>query len=304
VSSDYIPRLRAELVRAAERRRSPWRRFAPPLRPLVTAAVVGLLIVAVALAAGRGGDGSDELRFSAGGNAAERAAGVLRERFAAAGLSDATASVRPDGLVTIDVPADADAVVTALLRPGEFAIYDWETSVLGPDGRPAPDDEAVTGGASAGSWGALSRPEADARAAAAKEGALVVRAESPGPGRWYALGGEPALTSADIASAEPVIDPLLEQPAIAIEFEERGQDAFTELTRTIAQRGADAGVDQHFAMVFDGEILAVPYISYRENPDGIDGARGAQIPGFSGQTARTMAAMLVSGPLPAEFQPR
>ena len=118
------------------------------------------------------------------------------------------------------------------------------------------------------------------------------------------MGGEPALTSDDIASAEPVRDRLLNEPSAGIEFTERGQSAFHTLTRGIAERGADVREWQHLVMVIDDRIVSVPYINYRDNPDGIDGVSGAQISGdMTAQTARWIAAMLDSGPLPAELLP-
>ena len=46
------------------------------------------------------------------------------------------------GTLTITAPG---AAATALTAPGRFAIYDWERSVLGPDGRPAPTDAGGDG---------------------------------------------------------------------------------------------------------------------------------------------------------------
>jgi preprotein translocase subunit SecD len=304
MSSDYIPRLRAELVRAAERRQPRWRRFALPLRPLVAAAAVALIVVAVVVAVDRGGSGSGEFEYTVAAGAAEQAAEVMRERLEAGGVRGATVSVGSDGRLAIDAPPEARAAVAALTRPGEFAIYDWEASVLGPDGKPAPGDPSVTGGENAGMGAATSRAQAETRAAAAPGDARVVRALGGSTEHWYALGGEPALTSADVASAEPILDRQAMLPAVAIEFDEHGQEAFSELTRGIARRGAQVREWQHLVMVFDDEIVSVPYINYREAPDGIDGADGAYVSGdMSGQTTRWMSAMLVSGPLAAELLP-
>jgi preprotein translocase subunit SecD len=301
MSSDFIPRLRAELVRAAERRRSPWQRVLPALRPMAAVAALALVVVAVVVAVDRGGSRSGEFEYTVAGAAAEQAAEVMRERLAVAGVAGATVSVGADGRLVIDAPPEARSAVAALTRPGEFAIYDWEASVLGPGGRPAPLDDDVTGGDGAGSAAAVTRAEAEARAAAAGD-ARVVRAI--GLDLWYALGGEPALTSADLAGAQPITDPMRNMPAVAIEFTERGQTAFSTLTRAIARRGADAREFQHLAMLIDDRIVNVPFINYREEPDGIDGAGGGQIAGgLTEQAARWTAAILVSGPLPAELLP-
>jgi SecD/SecF fusion protein len=300
VSSDYIPRLRAELVRAAERRHSPWRRALPALRPLVAAATVALVVVAVVMALDRSGSATDELEYTVPAGAVEQAADVMRERFEAAGIRDASVSIGSDGRLVIDAPA---APLAALTQPGELAIYDWETRVLGPDGRPAPRDPDVTGGDSAGAAAGTSRPQAETRVAAAG-GGRVVRTLANTPEPWYALGGEPALTSADVATAQPIRDRFADEPAVAIEFTKSGQDGFSELTRAVARRGAAERSLQHFAMIIDDRIMTIPYIDYREAPDGIDGAGGAQLTGgMTAETARWIAAMLVSGPLPAELLP-
>jgi SecD/SecF fusion protein len=55
-------------------------------------------------------------------------------------------------------------------------------------------------------------------------------------------------------------------------------------------------------MVVDDRIAAIPFIDYRQNPDGIDGSSGAQIAGgLSPDDARRLAAILDSGPLPGEL---
>jgi hypothetical protein len=83
-----------------------------------------------------------------------------------------------------------------------IAFYDGEASVLGPGGEPAPRDPSVTGAPDAERAAAVTRAEAEARAAR-QPGALVGRAEH-GSG-WFALGGESALTDAAVAGAEPLV---------------------------------------------------------------------------------------------------
>lgn len=56
-----------------------------------------------------------------------------------------------------------DPALQAKMR--RLAFYDWEPNVIGPGGRPAPDDPAVTGGVDAGHAGALSLYDAVLRAA-------------------------------------------------------------------------------------------------------------------------------------------
>ena len=156
MSSDYIPRLRRELLRAGATKPSRWAPAARGLRPLAAAAAVALVVLAVVLAFPRGDEqpsrpveppaGTLQLSYRGEPSSAAASARVMRERLAAAGVRDASVSVAAGGSLTITVPAAARADVAALVRSGRLAIYDWERSVLGPRSTPAPRDESVTGG--------------------------------------------------------------------------------------------------------------------------------------------------------------
>jgi SecD/SecF fusion protein len=183
--SEYIPRLREELVaaaareRAGERRRRAVRplRFAPVLAAAAVAAAFVLAVTTIDLADDErpvaelpaGTSLAYRLTPAPGRDAAadaERAAEVLRARLAASGLGGARVTVAGDRL-GLDVDKAAVKTVAALAVPGELGIYDWEASVLGPDGRPAPGDEQVTGGPGAGRSAAVSQYEAVQRASKA-----------------------------------------------------------------------------------------------------------------------------------------
>jgi preprotein translocase subunit SecD len=289
-SSDYISRLRGELLRAAAQ--EPAHRPARALRrfrPVVVAAALAAVVVAVALTFTDGTErevAADGVRLEyrvEPAAAAEDTAACLRDRLDALGVEGATVTATPGG-VTVTAPVD----VTALTQPGRFAIYDWESSVLGPRGRPAPDDERVTGGEGAGQMGALTQREAEERGPAF---------QTP-EGGWFALGGTPALTNADIARASAATDPMNDEPIVVVDLTAEGERAFRELTRDVAHRGADFRTDQHIAITLDDRLASVPYISWREAPDGLDGP--VQISGgLTPESARQLAAILSSGPLPA-----
>jgi preprotein translocase subunit SecD len=228
----------------------------------------------------------------------------MRDRLAAAGVDGVEVSAA-GGTLAITAPRSARADVAALVQSGRLAIYDWEGSVLGPRGVPAPGDASVTGGQDAGRAAATSKAEAARRAG----GGQVVRGEGDG---WFALGGTPALTNADIERARgDVFDVPTGDPIVALELTDDGQKAFTELTRRIAERGAanatpGSGLEsvQHFVIVVDDRIASVPFIDFRQNPDGIDGATGMQISGgLTPDTARQLAALLSAGPLKAPLEP-
>ena len=214
-------------------------------------------------------------------------------------------SLAPTGDLAIVAPAGARADVAALVRSGRLAIYDWERGVLGPRGAPAPNDASVTGGQDAGHDAAITKAAADARGRA-------VRALGSAPNGWFALGGAPALTNADIARARAAVDPMTHEPIVALDFTARGQTAFAALTRSLAHRGSAAAPTldrageslQHLAIVIDDRIVSVPFIDFRQAPDGIDGAAGAQISGgLTPETARRLAALLTAGPLAADLVP-
>jgi preprotein translocase subunit SecD len=248
MSSDYIPRLRSELLRAGA---APQRRWRPALalRPVAVAAAVALLVVAVVIALPLGTDERAAGPGAAGHTysveppaAAEQTAKVIRDRLDAAGV-DADVSVAGSTLTI----SDADGKdIASLVKPGRLTIFDWERH------------------------------------------------------------GAPALTNADIERAVVAKDVQTGEPVVVLELTAHGQAAFKALTRELARRGADkappgAGVEsfQHLAIALDGTVLSKPYINFQVNPDGIDGADGAQISDhLTDQTARELAAVLNGGPLP------
>jgi preprotein translocase subunit SecD len=217
-------------------------------------------------------------------SASGSAAPILRARLAAAGIAPAEVSASGDR-VQVVVPAASRDTVPALLQPGRLALYDWETSVIG-------GLEPVSGS------------EARARAASSPD-AVVVRSETVSE-QWFALRDRKAIVNADVAGARAVVDPSTGEPVVAVSLTRAGQRAFLDLTREVAQRGADHALggdpvqtSQHFAIVVDDRIASLPYVNWRENPDGIDGAAGLHVAGgLTADSARVLAAVLSTGPLP------
>jgi hypothetical protein len=310
--SEYIPRLREELVSAAARERAGVRRRSGVrLRPVAVAvAVAAAVAVAVVLAVHVPNDettvaGGAALTYRAvPPGAAGDAAAVLRARIAAARIEGASVTVSGDS-IGVDGPVDQIAPLTV---PGVLGIYDWEASVLGPDGRPVPRDESVTGGVSPEN-GAVSRQEAERRASRAAGGAHVVQ----GANGWYALDDSAAVGNADVASAIGFTEPAMRSPSVAIDLTPSGQQRFHTLTREIAQRGAryatpgESPLDgaQHLAIVLDDRLVSLPFIDYEQAPDGIDGRGGVQIQDdMTLGRAREIAAILSAGPMPADLEPQ
>jgi preprotein translocase subunit SecD len=311
MSSDYIPRLRAELLRAGAAPQPRWRPTLA-LRPLAVATGVGALIVAAVIALPLG---SDERAVSPATApvsstytvdppaAAEQTAQIMRDRLAGAEIDGAQVSVT-DSTLTITAPASARADVATLIEPGRIAFYDWEGNVLGPNGKPEPADTGVTGDPDAGTGSALTKAEAEARAARDPGGRAVEAQDGKG---WFALGGTPALTNQDITGARATDDGPGDNWVVRLDINARSLPKFHDLVDRVAQRGMehappDATVEDffHFAIVVDDRVASVPYIDFNRPPNVLD----AQIMLWGGkaQDARDLAAVLDAGPLPATLR--
>ena len=101
------------------------------------------------------------------------------------------------------------------------------------------------------------------------------------------------------------------QSIVLMQFTDKGGDTFHDITRELAirgrlktgQLGSETALNQHFAIVLDGEIRSWPSIDFQENPDGISGQTGAQITGLgSAQEAKELALVLQTGALPVRFE--
>jgi SecD/SecF fusion protein len=136
--------------------------------------------------------------------------------------------------------------------------------------------------------------------------------ENAEPG-WFALKDDPALSGTEITSPKQETDEL-GQPNVTFKFTDSGRQAFQEVTRRIAQRGAARAIGPaagseaeersgHFAVILDNEVKTRPIINFEQNPDGIDGRTGAQISGgfTSNADAQELASFLQRGALPVNL---
>ena len=317
--SEYIPRLREELVEAAARERAGQRHLRVRPRRLALIAAVGAIAAAAVFGVMAIDLPNDErpvgpvppsqglaYRVTPADRAAA-AASVLRARIAAAGIAGATVSVNGDRIGVDAAPADR-ARVAALSVPGALAIYDWETSVLGGEA-PVSKYEAVRRAAKApptqgprAYWlvdnaarevlagpgptpGAVLGTQmvpAGTRVLAVPGGARLVH-DTHG---WYALAGDAALGNADVATARATPDPT-GRGGVTLDLTPTGLAGFRALTREVARQGAaDATPGEnpvfgshHIAIVLDDELAALPYVNFQEAPDGIDGSDGLPIEG-------------------------
>jgi SecD/SecF fusion protein len=328
------------------------------------------------------------------GETLERAVRIMRMRLAALGI--AGSEVRRVGGREIDVELPDEHGIrlsqSEVGSSGQLFFYDWEPNVIGPNGKPAPTERLLTGGAEAASvrFGLF---EYDAVLRAAKRPAIIrsndttltpgcITAQVGGCvyGGWYLLdtrhermlcaGGKPVCAPQDtktdlytdgyrrqtdvqpeavhvnpgtvLVQAHPeefdgrVVnsspnsfyvlndDPVLSgadiydpqqgvadgSPDVVFGLYPHGRTVFEQMTRAIAHRGLEAqlpgvsksAAEQHFAIVFNEQVLSAPSIDFTEYPEGIDAANGSSIAGgFTDATAGRLAAELRLGALPVRL---
>ena len=80
------------------------------------------------------------------------------------------------------------------------------------------------------------------------------------------------------------------------------------MTAAIARRGSlvsglGQSLNQHFAVALDNQLITVPFIDYKQYPDGINGDNGADISGsFTISSAQDLANELRLGALPINLK--
>jgi preprotein translocase subunit SecD len=178
-------------------------------------------------------------------------------------------------------------VPPALTAQGGLEFYDLEPSLsAGPSATPPQVQRGTV----------LVKCKSDA--------ALCPRIGKPRRTYYYLFKTPPAMTGADIKAqgTTSAHDPQTGQPVVLIQFTDHGSRVFTYgITRKEAHRGAKRGARQHFAIVFDRDLVTFPSIDYREYPDGIPSGLGVQITGLSSAEAQTITAVLQAGQLPTGF---
>ncbi len=102
-------------------------------------------------------------------DAIQRTIDIMRERVDQLGVAEPEIQQSGDDQINVALPdvSDLREAIRQVGTVAQMAFYDWEINVIGPDGRPDPDNPEVTGGPSAGtaaSPGALTLYDALQRA--------------------------------------------------------------------------------------------------------------------------------------------
>jgi SecD/SecF fusion protein len=129
--------------------------------------------------------------------------------------------------------------------------------------------------------------------------------------QFYVLKDNVALFGSDITNPQPSTNPNSGKPDITFGFRSKGKTEFQSVTAQIARRGAlvsglGQSLNQHFAVALSGQtpqLITVPYIDYKQYPDGINGDDSANISGnFSITSAHDVANELRLGALPVNLE--
>jgi SecD/SecF fusion protein len=126
--------------------------------------------------------------------------------------------------------------------------------------------------------------------------------------QFFVLKDHVALGSSDITSPQQSTDPNTGRPIITFGFNSKGKTEYQNVTAQITRRGSlvsgrGQSLNQHFAVALDNQLITVPYIDYKQYPDGINGDAGADISGsFTTTYAQDLANELRLGALPLNLK--
>ncbi len=126
--------------------------------------------------------------------------------------------------------------------------------------------------------------------------------------QFFVLKDNIALRGNEITNPQQSSDPNTGQPDVTFGFTSKGKSAFQNTTAAIARRGSlvsglGQSLNQHFAVALDNTLITVPYIDYKQYPDGINGDNGADISGnFTISSAQDLANELRLGALPIQLK--
>src|SRR5947209_704968 len=126
--------------------------------------------------------------------------------------------------------------------------------------------------------------------------------------QFFVLKDNVSLQGNDVNNPQQSSDPNTGQPNVTFGFSSKGKKAFQSVTQTIARRGSlvsglGQSLQQHFAVALDNQLITVPFIAYKQYPDGINGDNGADISGsFTISSAQDLANELRLGALPINLK--
>jgi len=126
--------------------------------------------------------------------------------------------------------------------------------------------------------------------------------------QFFVLKDDVALRGSDITNPQQTTDPNNGVPDVTFEFTSKGKIEFQNVTAQIADpsdlvSGLGQTLNQHFAVALDNQLITVPFIDYKQCPDGINGDTGGDIAGsLTITSAQNLANELRLGALPLNLK--
>lgn len=126
--------------------------------------------------------------------------------------------------------------------------------------------------------------------------------------QFFVLKDNIALRGSDIINPRQTKDPNTGAPEVTFGFSSKGKTAFQNVTAQIARRGnlvssLGQSLNQHFAVALDNQLITVPFIDYKQYPDGINGDSGGDISaGLTTASAQALANELRMGAVPVNLK--
>jgi SecD/SecF fusion protein len=201
------------------------------------------------------------------------------------------------------------ACATAARDQGTVPVAGQHCLLSGPDDNIRDLDAGLPAGVSASEGQVLTIPRGWTvlEAISANGYAKQLPFSSPNA-QFFVLKDNVALRGSDITNPQQSTDPNTGAPDVTFGFSSKGQSAFQNVTAQIARRGSlvsglGQSLYQHFAVALDNQLVTVPYIDYKQYPDGINGSNGADISGsFTITSAQDLANVLRLGALPINLK--
>lgn len=129
-------------------------------------------------------------------------------------------------------------------------------------------------------------------------------------GRCILLHDVVGVAGSEVKSANLGFD-AANNPTVQMQFTGTGRDKFAQITKQIVDGAIaegrpcasanDSSCFWNFAISLDGVMISNPYVSYKDNPSGIDSDSAEISGGFTESGARTLADQLSSGAIPIKL---
>ena len=201
------------------------------------------------------------------------------------------------------------ACATAARDQGTVPVVGQHCLLSGPDDNTNDLNQGLPNGVSASEAQVLSIPRGWVVLEAISTSGYSKQLPFSNPNaQFFVLKDNVALRGSDITNPQQSTDPNSGEPNVTFGFSSSGKKAFQTVTAQIARRGAlvsglGQSLQQHFAVALDNQLVTVPYIDYKQYPDGINGDNGADISGsFTITSAQDLANELRLGALPINLK--